>query len=230
LSSDASISIEHENGLDNGTIQDVYIDFTVTKSNAANPTLNFVSFDPSGSIRTTTNSVTNNINIRGSTNSTTPTVFNSTLSGVNGENVSRLFVQRHLVSGVQDFKRFIVMDSMTRRIARGDATTNMAIKFNVSDYKFVPCWGLLTVFGGDDPASSSAEYIIRQYFILFTVPSTGSTVVSATTTIDTQTAGSAGVTITIPNQTSTFDLEIDVNNYTSAGRMCNATLEIYGSK
>lgn len=227
LSPNASISIEHQNASDTGVIQDIYVDFDVAKSNAANPTLNFVSFDAGGSVRTTTNSITDNIHIRGKTNSSTPTGIQSTISGTNGENISRLFIQRRLLLGVNNFKRFIVYDSMNRLVARGDVNTSMAIRFNVSECKFTPNWGLLTVWGADNPGSSSAEYILRQYFVLFTVPSTGSTSVGTTTTIATQTAGVLGPTITFPAQTNTFDFEVDVNNYTNANRQCSATLELF---
>ena len=103
----------------------------------------------------------------------------------------------------------------------------MVIRFNVSEFKYTPNWGLLTVWGADNPGASSAEYIIRQLFVLFTVPSDGSTAIGATTTIATQTAGSLGPTITIPAQTNTFDLAVNVNNYTNANRQCSATLEVF---
>ena len=229
LSSNAAISIEHENASDNGTISDVTIDLVVQKSNAANPTINFVSFDAGGTVRTTTKSVTNNITITGSTNSTTPIVIGSTISGTNGENISRLFIQRSLLAGLTNYKRYIVRDGNTL-LARSDAAGAMTLLFNVSEFKFVPCWGLLTVWGGDNPGASSAEYIIRQYFVLFTVPSTGSTVAGTTTTIATQTAGSLGPTITFPNQTNTFNYEVNVNNYTNANRQCQAELTVFGVK
>jgi hypothetical protein len=229
LSSSASISIEHQNTSDNGIISDVTIDLVVQKSNAANPTINFSSFDAGGTVRTTTSSVTNNIKITGSTNSSLPTVINSTISGTNGENISRLFIQRSLLVGLTNYKRYIVRDGNTL-MARSDDAGAMTLLFNVSEFKFVPNWGLLTVWGGDNPGASSAEYIIRQYFVLFTVPSTGSTVAGTTTTIATQTAGTLGPTVTFPNQTNTFNFEVNVNNYTNANRQCQAELTVFGVK
>ena len=149
------------------------------------------------------------------------------LSGVNGENVSRLFVERHLLLGVSDFKRFIVYEAMNKIAARGDASTGMAIKFNVSEFKYTPNWGLLTVFAADNPAASVSEYIVRQYMVLFSVASNGNVTIPTTTTISTQTAGSLGPVILFVPQTGTFDLRIEISNYTNANRQCSASLEIF---
>lgn len=229
LSSSAAITIEHQDIADSGSIENIYIDFDVVKSNPANPTINFASFDITSSpvLRTSTNCVTDNIWLRGKTNSTTPMVIGSAIGGVNGENISRLYVQRHLLNGIANFKRFIVKDSETRYLARSNAADGMSLKFNVSELKFTPNWGLMTVWGANNPGASADEYIIRQYFVLFSVPSTGSTNPLSNTVIATQTAGSLSPTITFPVQTNTFDFAVSLNNYTHANRQCSATLEIY---
>lgn len=229
LSSSAAITIEHQDIADSGSIENIYIDFDVVKSNPANPTINFASFDITSSpvLRTSTNCVTDNIRLRGKTNSTTPMVIGSAIGGVNGENISRLYVQRHLLNGIANFKRFIVKDSETRYLARSNAAAGMSLNFNVSELKFTPNWGLMTVWGANNPGASADEYIIRQYFVLFSVPSTGSTNPLSNTVIATQTAGSLSPTITFPAQTNTFDFAVNLNNYTHANRQCSATLEIY---
>lgn len=229
-SADAAVSIEHQSAADNGIIQNIYLDLNVVKSNTANPTLNFVSYTTGGSVRATTSSITDNIHIRGTSNSDIPTVIQSTISGVNGENISRLYISRNLIAGITNLKRFIVYDSMNRVIAKGDASTSMAILFNVSEQKFVPTWGLLTVWGANNPLTSTAEYIIRQYFVVFSVNSFGDVGINSTTIIATDTAGSLGVNITFPAQTGTFNLEINVNNYVDANRACSATLDLFGLK
>lgn len=223
----AAISIEHQNDTDNGLIQNVWIDFEVSKSSTANPTLNFTAFTLAGAVRTSMSSRTDCVYIRGVTNSGTPVTLTTGIGGTNGENISRLYVQRSLLAGISDYKRFITLDTDRRMVARSNAAGGMAIKFNVSEFKFTPNWGLLTVWGGDNPGASSAEYIMRQYFVLFTVNSSGDVSIGTTTTIATQTAGALGPTITIPAQTGTFNLEVDVNNYTNANRQCSATLEVF---
>ena len=226
-SSNAAISFEHQNDTDDGKIENVTVEFDVTKSVAANPTVNFTAFTLAGSTRTSTASRTDNIRLIGKTNSTVPITLTTAIGGTNGENISRLYVQRQLLAGLSDYKRYLVKDSEQRYVARSNAAGGMVIRFNVSEFKYTPNWGLLTVWGGDNPGASSAEYIIRQMFVLFTVPSDGSTAIGATTTIATQTAGALGPTITIPAQTNTFDLTVNVNNYTHANRQCSATLEVF---
>lgn len=228
VSSDAAISIEHQNAGDNGTIRDVYLDFRVVKSNAANPTLNFCSFDAGGSIRATTASVTDNIYVRGSTNSTTPTVIGSSLTGTNGLNLSRLFIPKSLLLGLGTFSRYIVHDSQQRMVARSNAADGMAIKFNLSGLAAVPIYGTLTVWGANDPSSTAtSEYILRTYLVAFEVNSNGDQGLLTSTTIATQTAGGLGPTITFPAQVGTFNLEIDVSNYVHANRQCAATFELF---
>lgn len=230
ISSAASISIEHQNDTDNGTIEDVYIDLNVQKSNPANPTLNFVSFTNAGAVRATTNSVTNGIYIRGNTNSTTPTVIQSTISGTNnGENISRLSIARGLLAGLLDYKRFIMLDGSRKRMAISDATGGMSLKFNVSEFKFIPNVGLLTIYAADNATGSAAEFITSIRTVNFSVSSTGLVTINDDNVINNRIVGALGPTVSIPSGLSTFNLTVNINNYTGANRRVRGSLEVYSA-
>lgn len=230
LSSDASVSVEHQNDTDDGVIEDVTINLNVTKSNSANPTLNFVSFTNAGSVRTTTNSVTNGIVVTGNTNSTTPTVIGSGISGVNnGENISRITLSRDLMAGLLDYKRYIVLDGSRRRMAVSSAAGGMIARFNVSEFKLIPNVGLLTIYAADNATGSASEFICQNMWVNFSINSTGQVLINNTQVINQLIVGALGPTVSIASGLSTFDLSVQINNYTGANRRLRVTLDVYSA-
>lgn len=227
LSSDASISIEHQNDTDDGLIENVNIKVNVNKSNPANPTLNFVSLTNAGAIRATTESMTNNITVTGITNSSTPTVIGSDLAG---KNKSRLKLAEGLLKGLRNYRRFIVIRGESVRLGISDDAGGMVMLFNTAELGNTPQWAKITVWGADAPSSSLAEYIIRQVWVLFSVASNGTVTVTASQVVDTFTAGALGPTITFPaGAIGSYNFSIAVNNYVNSNRRCRATLEIFSA-
>lgn len=225
-----TISIEHQNDTDNGTISDIDITLNVLKSNPANPTIGFQSFTLAGVLRTTTASITRDVRLRGSTNSTTPILIASELSG---EQQSRLDAYKGLMRNLLDYKRYIIPDGLTGIAAVGSAATSMSMKINVSEYKNLPTWGMLTVWGADNAVSGGANYFSRTAWVFFTVNSNGSLSGVANTTISTFTADpgafSPALTVTA-GAIGTFDLVVAITGYTGANRYCRATLQILGAQ
>lgn len=226
-SSNASISIEHQNDTQDGLIEDVYITMNVEKSNVANPTLNFAQITDAGALAATTTSRTHNIHVRGTTNSSTPTVFGSALVG---GNLSELYLTADLLKRNYDFKHYIIKEGDTATsLAVSDDSGNLNMRFNVTQFAGIPNWGLLTVFGADNAGSSAAEFIAIRVWVQFTVSSLGVVTIGSTQAIDTFTAGALAPTVTYPAGASgSFELGVNVNNYTNAGRKSRAKLEVFG--
>lgn len=226
-SSNASISIEHQNDTQDGLIEDVYITLNVEKSNVANPTLNFAQITDVGAVATTTTSRTHNIHVKGTTNSSTPTVFGSALVG---GNLSELYLTADLLKRNYDFKHYIIKEGETATsLAVSDDSGNLNMRFNVTKFAGIPNWGLLTVFGADNAGSSAAEFITIKVWVQFTVSSLGVVTIGSTQVIDTFTTGTLAPTATYPaGATGSFELGVNVNNYTNAGRKSRAKLEVFG--
>lgn len=230
LEDDPTISIEHQNDTDDGVIADIDITLNVTKSNAANPTISFASYMLDGTLRTTSASITRDVRLRGSTNSTTPIRIDTALSG---EQQSRLDAYKGLMRNLADYKRYIIPDGLTGIAAVGSAATSMSMKINVSEYKNLPTWGMLTVWGADDATVAGANYFSRTAWVRFTVASNGSLSGVTNTTISTFTADPGAFTpaLTVTaGAIGTFDLVVAITGYTGVNRYCRATLQILGAQ
>jgi len=224
LVSTATIAIEHENAGDDGVIEDIYIDMNITKSNAANPSVRFASRSVGGPDRSTTTSVTNNIVLRGITNSTTPIEIDTAITG---ETICKLKADTDLIRGLTDYAKYIVLDGATR-LASSDATGSLTLEFNVAEFKFTPTWGKLTVWGSDKPTANYTDYVMREYWVAFTVVSDGSITTITTQTIDTFTAGGLFSSITFPAQSAgSWNFTVVVNGFTDSSRRCRGRLDIF---
>ncbi len=225
LSADAGISIEHQNTADDGVIRNVTIILDQEKATPAHKGINIASYDDGGSLITDTNAITDNVTIRGKTNSLNPLLIQSRITG---ENVSRVIMDKNLMLGILDTKGFIFKDTERKRWARADSSTDLSIEVNVSDLIFTPTWAKVRLYSADSPNNSAAEYFCRELWVLFSVAGDGSVTVLTTQVDATFTAGALGPTLTIASQPAgTYKLKLKVNNYVSGTRLAEATVDIF---
>lgn len=223
-----SITLDHENDTDNTTISDVEINVNIAKSSAANPSIIFVAYTAAGAVKPTTGCQWKNISILGLSNSSIPVQLSSVVAG---NNPSRIFLDKQLLKGLTDYKRFIVSDGPFSFHGMSDATGGMTIELNVSEYRLIPAYGRLTVWAANDGAGSNVNYIIRDYWVDFVVASNGVVTLGAATVITTRLVdpGAFGPTITVAGSgAGVYDLLVTVANYTGANRLCRAKFEPLG--
>lgn len=225
-STDQTINFNHVTDDTDAIVSDVNIKFSVTKSSAANPTIGFQSFTAASSPLATTTNRFDNIRLEGTTNSSTPILLSTDMTG---ETISRIYATAELMRLLSDTQKYMFKTSGSKRVAASNASGGMALKFHAPDLKLVPSWGRLWISGADNASASAAEYYQAAYDVAFTVASDGSTIITATQIVGTAfTAGALGPTVTFPAQAAgSYTFVVNLNNYTNANREVRGELEIF---
>ncbi len=235
LASTASVAIQYVTDDTTGVISNVDITLDVLKSNPANPTVFFAVYNAAGTEQATSSNRFDGIRIKGNTNSTTPIQLGtSTLTGLTGNNLSRLYIEESLLVNLVDYKRFIMMDGLTtRQMAISSAATSTTCRFNVSAFRNLPAWGRLYIWGADNATGSNANYFIREAVVTFSVASDGAVTIASTTTITTTTADpgafSPGLTVA-GSSAGGYEVSAQITGYTGANRYARAWLDIIGAQ
>jgi hypothetical protein len=219
------ISFEHINDDTNSTIKNVTINFGVTVSNPANPSINFKSFQANGAVESTTSKNFTDIRLYGNTNSTTPI---NLATEIVGNSNNSIYIEKDELIGQGRTKGFNFILGKSR-IAFGDSS-DMTAKFNVSELIFVPSWGKLTVTAVNDGFNYDGTYMQRDYYVCFSLSSDGSLSVLNTTLISDLTVDDLSLTpnILFPAQpVGSYMLEVEVSNLTGANRFVKCSLELF---
>jgi len=219
------ISFEHLNDDSDSTISNVSLNFDVKVSNPANPTINFSSLTSAGVPEAITTKRYQDIRIKGKTNSTTPIDLKTTISG---ESPNSIYIERDDLIGNRDTKGFNFILG-TKRMAFSDSSGGMAAEFNVSDLKFVPSWGKLSVFATNDWASGAgtANYLQRDYKVSFSVGGDGSVIPNVQSLRDDLTTSTLTPTVTFPTQSAgSYKYVVEVNNFPGENALVKCFLEL----
>lgn len=225
-----SVAIQFVTDDTDAVINNVTIKLDADKTTTSSRLISFRAFDGSSTPLTTTTNQFNNINLSGRTNVQDASRLVLDV-GMTGAARSTVYATPEIWGRKADTKGFIFPRG-TAQIATADINTDLLLDFKIRDVASAsPQMARLSVTAFDNATAGVAEYIARDFWVLFQMSNDGSITVIGNSTIATYTAGALGPTITIGNQPAgTCSLKVKVNNYTNANRFAKGILELFAFK
>lgn len=224
LSSDAALTIEHQNDTDDGKISNFDISYKIDKANTSSEAVRFSAFTIAGVERTTSNSITDNIRIFGETNVTPITLrYEAT-----GKNVSRIYTDDYALNKINNTRRFLTKTSTGEIYFSGDTTSSFTGKINMSEYALVPFGASVSLWSPKLSLSSSTDSLMTSYDLIGQVISDGNVNFNQ---IESSTNVSVGTppTITISNGgLGSFDINV-LTSYSDPSSVVKGRVKVLSS-